>query len=82
MEVGKTFRHVLVGRQIKQDRKQEEVAAKRKKSSEQAITELLADGWQIVQVVPYVSSGATNPLPPYSGRFVQETWTVFLQKSN
>jgi hypothetical protein len=50
-------------------------ASKGKQESEQKLTELLDNGWQIVSVVPEAPNGIINVRG-----LEQETWTVFLQR--
>jgi hypothetical protein len=58
----------------------DEQASERKQESEQKLTDLLNDGWQIITVVPQAPNGVIGAGDPTTAPLKQEVWSVFLQK--
>jgi hypothetical protein len=63
-------------------RKAEEKAIQQRTGSEQQLTDLLSDGWQIITVIPQGSSGVIILQSANQSNLLQEVWVVFLQRSS
>lgn len=58
----------------------EEKLTKQKDESEQLLTDLLNDGWQMVSVMPYTRDGQVSRAGDSYSSLLQEVWVVFLQR--
>jgi hypothetical protein len=63
------------------DAQKEERATKRNKESEENLTALLEDGWQIVSIVQRSPRGFVLLAHTGFADLMQEAWSVFLQRS-
>lgn len=59
---------------------EEDKAAKQKEESEQRLTDLLNDGWQIISVVPQATNGSVRRTYLGAVDLLQEVWVVFVQR--
>ncbi len=58
-------------------------ASERKEKSEEKLTALLYDGWQITAIVPMAPDGTMHlDTPSIAEQVVQEAWSVFLQRGS